>query len=92
MLLKGWRFVIQPLQKMRQRLTTWLGLLWKAIPFRLGKTQKNINSPMYTYLDEVNCKHEGEWIPAEEDTNVRENIVCIHCGVNLLLPQEDEDC
>ena len=71
---------------------TWQELLWIKIRVHLGKIQENISNPMFNYMKELNCKHEGEWIPAEEDTNVRENIVCIHCGMNLPLPQEDEDC
>ena len=38
------------------------------------------------------CTHTNKhWIPAEEDTNVRENLICLDCNKNLSLEMEGED-
>ena len=38
------------------------------------------------------CEHDNtEYIPYESDTNVQENYICLDCGINLPLPEEDVD-
>ena len=46
---------------------------------------------MNDYLAELNCEHEGEWIHAEPENNVVEDMICVHWGIQLPLPQEDDD-
>ena len=37
----------------------------------------------------IECEHiNTEYIPEEEDTNVRENLICLDCGKNLPLERE----
>ena len=37
-----------------------------------------------------NCEHENkEYIPAEFENNVQENLVCLNCHTNLPLERED---
>ena len=40
----------------------------------------------------IECEHDNtEYIPYESDTNVQENYICLDCGINLPLPEEDVD-
>ena len=36
------------------------------------------------------CKHEGFYQPEEYEINVSESYTCIHCGINLPLPDKDD--
>tara|TARA_R100001594_G_scaffold145344_1_gene195422 strand:- start:2805 stop:2963 length:159 start_codon:yes stop_codon:yes gene_type:complete len=39
-----------------------------------------------------NCSHTNtEYIPQELDTNIVEGITCLDCGLDLPLPQEDDN-
>ncbi len=39
------------------------------------------------------CEHKNtEYIPCEDDTNVSEQLICDDCGIDLDLPQPDDDC
>ena len=43
-------------------------------------------------LTMIECEHDNtEYIPYESDTNVQENYICLDCGINLPLPEEDID-
>ena len=38
------------------------------------------------------CEHiNTEWIPAEPDVNVSEQLICDDCGMDLDLPQEGDN-
>ena len=43
-------------------------------------------------LTMIECEHDNtEYIPYESYTNVQENYICLDCGINLPLPEEDID-
>ena len=38
------------------------------------------------------CEHiNTEYIPREDDVNVQENYICLDCGINLPIPEPDDN-
>jgi len=45
----------------------------------------------YNVEEIIKCEHnKTEYIPYESDTNVAENYICLDCGINLPIPEEEE--
>ena len=52
----------------------------------------NISGQKKRGINMAKCEHDNtEYIPYESDTNVQEKYICLDCGINLPLPEEDVD-